>query len=69
MYKYVRQRYLHSLVSARPFLILPWKFQVLPHEICVINEQNYEDLQAEMGDWVEDDDREQSSAAEYTIRP
>ncbi|KAM0928216.1 hypothetical protein ACQ4PT_002341 [Festuca glaucescens] len=28
---------------------------VLPHEISVVNEEHYEDLQAEMGDWVEED--------------
>ena len=30
-------------------------FQVLPHEICVVNKEHYTDLQAEMGDWVEED--------------
>ncbi|KAM3369244.1 hypothetical protein ACQJBY_017253 [Aegilops geniculata] len=41
---------------------------VLPHEICVINEQNYDELEAEMGDWVEDDgiDPPQESATDYT---
>ncbi|XP_044970441.1 probable ubiquitin-conjugating enzyme E2 23 [Hordeum vulgare subsp. vulgare] len=30
-------------------------FQVFPYEICVVSKQNYEELEAEMGDWVEDD--------------
>jgi hypothetical protein len=29
---------------------------VLPHEIIVVNDAHYAELQAEMGDWVEDHD-------------
>jgi hypothetical protein len=28
--------------------------QVLPHEISVANKEHYTDLEAEMGDWVEE---------------
>jgi hypothetical protein len=31
---------------------------VLPHEIIVVNDAHYAELQAEMGDWVEEEDDE-----------
>ncbi|XP_037481776.1 probable ubiquitin-conjugating enzyme E2 23 [Triticum dicoccoides] len=41
---------------------------VLPHEICVINEQKYDELEAAMGEWVEDDgiDPTQEPSTDYT---
>jgi hypothetical protein len=40
---------------------------VLPHEITVANDDPYTELQAEMGDWVEDDDAAQDLDAANAV--